>query len=179
MAHVRMALFLNLTSFFPSLPWSTLALVRSHKVCVTPYNIIGRYGDPLNPWGDIIAIAQAWCVSTPDVSLFLKFKLSHIFFGKFLSKHCHKTSTKCSKTDKSHWWRRPRKKFWAFCDVIVVSMPLMGLVTKVQQTWDMLTLFGGKIWKDDVQCFYKTMQPWGFLMNLVSRLYDASFHRKP
>merc|ERR1712106_186146 len=22
----------------------------------------GRYGDPLNPWGDILAVAQAWCV---------------------------------------------------------------------------------------------------------------------
>ena len=28
----------------------------------------GRYGDPLNPWGDIITIAQAWCASNPDVS---------------------------------------------------------------------------------------------------------------
>jgi hypothetical protein len=24
---------------------------------------LGRYGDALNPWGDIIAIARAWCVS--------------------------------------------------------------------------------------------------------------------
>jgi len=32
---------------------------------------LGRYGDPLNPWGDIIAIAQAWCVSTPDAHLVL------------------------------------------------------------------------------------------------------------
>ena len=30
---------------------------------------LGRYGDPLNPWGDIISIAQAWCVSTPDAKL--------------------------------------------------------------------------------------------------------------
>jgi hypothetical protein len=24
---------------------------------------LGRYGDALNPWGDIIAIARAWCVT--------------------------------------------------------------------------------------------------------------------
>ena len=29
----------------------------------------GRYGDSLNPWGDIITIAQAWCVSTPQAKL--------------------------------------------------------------------------------------------------------------
>ena len=29
----------------------------------------GRYGDPLNPWGDIITVAETWCASTPDVSL--------------------------------------------------------------------------------------------------------------
>lgn len=26
---------------------------------------LGRYGDDLNPWGDIIAIAQSWCVIKP------------------------------------------------------------------------------------------------------------------
>ena len=31
--------------------------------------IAGRYGDPLNPWGDLIAISQAWCVSTPNAML--------------------------------------------------------------------------------------------------------------
>ena len=30
---------------------------------------LGRYGDSLNPWGDIIAVAQAWCVATPAASL--------------------------------------------------------------------------------------------------------------
>ena len=30
---------------------------------------LGRYGDHLNPWGDIISIAQAWCVSTPEAKL--------------------------------------------------------------------------------------------------------------
>jgi len=32
---------------------------------------LGRYGDPLNPWGDIITIAKAWCASTPDARLVL------------------------------------------------------------------------------------------------------------
>ena len=26
---------------------------------------LGRYGDPLNPWGDLIAMAQAWCLLKP------------------------------------------------------------------------------------------------------------------
>jgi len=30
---------------------------------------LGRYGDPLNPWGDTLALAQAWCVSKPDAQL--------------------------------------------------------------------------------------------------------------
>lgn len=29
----------------------------------------GRYGDPLNPWGDILTIAEAWCVTKPDAKL--------------------------------------------------------------------------------------------------------------
>jgi hypothetical protein len=31
---------------------------------------LGRYGDALNPWGDIIAFARGWCVTKPD-ALFL------------------------------------------------------------------------------------------------------------
>jgi hypothetical protein len=30
---------------------------------------LGRYGDALNPWGDIIAIAKAWCVTKVNGSL--------------------------------------------------------------------------------------------------------------
>eukprot|EP00091_Calanus_sinicus_P002239 TRINITY_DN12279_c0_g1_i1.p1 TRINITY_DN12279_c0_g1~~TRINITY_DN12279_c0_g1_i1.p1 ORF type:complete len:386 (-),score=73.65 TRINITY_DN12279_c0_g1_i1:23-1180(-) len=30
---------------------------------------IGRYGDTMNPWGDIMAVAEAWCVSTKDAHL--------------------------------------------------------------------------------------------------------------
>ena len=31
--------------------------------------LTGRYGDPLNPWGDILAVAQAWCVSNKQAKL--------------------------------------------------------------------------------------------------------------
>jgi len=30
---------------------------------------LGRYGDALNPFGDIITIARSWCVSTPEAKL--------------------------------------------------------------------------------------------------------------
>lgn len=30
---------------------------------------LGRYGDALNPWGDIIAISKAWCVTKPNGGL--------------------------------------------------------------------------------------------------------------
>lgn len=26
---------------------------------------LGRYGDPLNPWGDLVAMGQAWCLTKP------------------------------------------------------------------------------------------------------------------
>ena len=29
---------------------------------------LGRYGDPLNPWGDLIAMAQSWCLLKPGKS---------------------------------------------------------------------------------------------------------------
>jgi hypothetical protein len=32
---------------------------------------LGRYGDALNPWGDILAIARAWCVTKPHGFLYL------------------------------------------------------------------------------------------------------------
>jgi len=32
---------------------------------------LGRYGDSLNPWGDIIAVGQAWCVASPGAKLAL------------------------------------------------------------------------------------------------------------
>jgi len=32
---------------------------------------LGRYGDPLNPWGDILAVAEAWCVTSKEAKLAL------------------------------------------------------------------------------------------------------------
>jgi hypothetical protein len=32
---------------------------------------LGRYGDSLNPWGDILAVARAWCVTKPGGHLYL------------------------------------------------------------------------------------------------------------
>ena len=32
---------------------------------------LGRYGDQLNPWGDIMAIGQAWCISKPGALMLL------------------------------------------------------------------------------------------------------------
>ncbi len=32
---------------------------------------LGRYGDALNPWGDVLAIAMAWCVARPRAKLVL------------------------------------------------------------------------------------------------------------
>ena len=32
---------------------------------------LGRYGDALNPWGDILTIARAWCVTKTGGQLVL------------------------------------------------------------------------------------------------------------
>ena len=32
---------------------------------------LGRYGDKLNPWGDIVAVGQAWCITRGDGLLLL------------------------------------------------------------------------------------------------------------
>ena len=32
---------------------------------------LGRYGDALNPWGDILEVARAWCVTKYDGALIL------------------------------------------------------------------------------------------------------------
>jgi len=32
---------------------------------------LGRYGDALNPWGDILTIARAWCVTTDNAKLMI------------------------------------------------------------------------------------------------------------
>jgi hypothetical protein len=32
---------------------------------------LGRYGDALNPWGDLLAIARAWCLTTDDAVMYI------------------------------------------------------------------------------------------------------------
>jgi len=32
---------------------------------------LGRYGDSLNPWADLLAIARAWCVATDDAVMYI------------------------------------------------------------------------------------------------------------
>jgi len=40
---------------------------------------LGRYGDALNPWGDILAIAESWCVTSPEAFLALSVPTRVIF----------------------------------------------------------------------------------------------------
>ena len=32
---------------------------------------LGRYGDALNPWGDLMAVARAWCIAKPGAQFLL------------------------------------------------------------------------------------------------------------
>ena len=32
---------------------------------------LGRYGDKLNPWGDLITMAKAWCIMKPKARAFI------------------------------------------------------------------------------------------------------------
>jgi len=33
---------------------------------------LGRYGDALNPWGDVMTLAMAWCAAAPNAKLILQ-----------------------------------------------------------------------------------------------------------
>jgi hypothetical protein len=39
---------------------------------------LGRYGDALNPWGDIIAVAKAWCVTKPRGVMIIQVPYSNV-----------------------------------------------------------------------------------------------------
>ena len=32
---------------------------------------LGRYGDPVNPWADLIAMARSWCITKPGGKMFI------------------------------------------------------------------------------------------------------------
>ena len=36
---------------------------------------LGRYGDSINPWSDIIAVARAWCASSDDAKFIQEVRL--------------------------------------------------------------------------------------------------------
>ena len=55
--------------------WTAFAILA---LCLILF--LGRYGDPLNPWGDVITIAQAWCASTPEVTSTLTICKPLLFF---------------------------------------------------------------------------------------------------
>ena len=56
---------------------------------------LGRYGDNLNPWGDLIAMAKAWCVSKPSAKALIGFPFgkdrvvfnSHKIYGPVMLSH--------------------------------------------------------------------------------------------
>ena len=43
---------------------------------------LGRYGDSLNPWGDLIAMAQSWCLLKPGIFCFRIYCYSQKFESK-------------------------------------------------------------------------------------------------
>jgi hypothetical protein len=55
---------------------------------------LGRYGDSLNPWGDLQAMARAWCVCKPGGGLVLGVMLAtpdrkiHLHFSLLLMTEC-------------------------------------------------------------------------------------------
>ena len=49
------------------LPFSPLE--RSFFELLQCIILLGRYGDTLNPWADMLTLAQAWCVSKPGARL--------------------------------------------------------------------------------------------------------------
>ena len=70
-----MGLLRSSTLSSPTRHWSTLVWVsKCFEISSSLFTklrnqIQGRYGDSVNPWGDIMAVAEAWCVTTPEARL--------------------------------------------------------------------------------------------------------------
>ena len=41
-------------------------ILLTHSITSRPP---GRYGDPLNPWGDLMAVGEAWCVASEGAKM--------------------------------------------------------------------------------------------------------------
>ena len=54
------------------------------------YIFIGRYGDPVNPWGDIMAVAETWCVSSPNAKLAIAVPTSVSLGADFIPYNAHR-----------------------------------------------------------------------------------------
>ena len=52
---------------------------------------LGRYGDSLNPWGDLIAMAQSWCLLKPGKYT----QVIHFRMVWVVNSHPQKCQTKC------------------------------------------------------------------------------------
>lgn len=75
-AHVTTLEYGKLVSEHPQISTATPASIRESflRGGIVPFDAVvtfssvehsglGRYGDPLNPWGDLLAIARAWCIT--------------------------------------------------------------------------------------------------------------------
>ena len=88
-----------LTSFECAI--SKLQTLYCNSACSLLYSslnffLYSRYGDTLNPWGDIIAMAKAWCVTKPNAKALIGFPVgpkdkivfnSHKVYGKIMLPH--------------------------------------------------------------------------------------------
>ena len=54
------------------------------------YFVLGRYGDPLNPWGDIMTVAEAWCVTGDQATLAISVPTSVSVNVEYLPFNAHR-----------------------------------------------------------------------------------------
>ena len=47
-------------------------------------NVLGRYGDALNPWGDILTVARAWCVSSPQAKVLSTYQYRSVYIHLYI-----------------------------------------------------------------------------------------------
>jgi hypothetical protein len=69
---------------------------------------LGRYGDALNPWGDMQAIARAWCVTKPGGQLLLGVQ-EECAAGDTIEYNLHRCYSKTSYTHLTANWQQEYK----------------------------------------------------------------------